>query len=761
MALVHVDVQGDTASFRIEGFLGAGWSAYNGVCATHAFRWNRERGEASRNAGPARNLPEAIAGLVAAGLEYRLSAAARSFLEATAASGLTTAEKAALEHCRAQEARVADRGISLRPYQRDGVVFLASRDRALLGDEMGLGKTVQALLALPARAAAVVVAPASVKVNWAREARRWRPDLAVTVMLPSTTPSRAREVLERDGIGICYTPRWPGSAEVVIWSYETMGCAEDVVDDNDDLLVEGTLEGDPVAGTVLIGDEIHRVKNRKAKVTIRWETLRDAVKEVSGRVWGVSGTPLYNRPPDLATVLKGLGAFGDVFTSWSDFVRRMGGAKKPVRVKGGRIREVLEWSFKPHPSVADSLRRVMIRREKAGVLGELPPKTYQDIEAVPGKSLSAMLADITEDLEAAGVKIDDLGRGDATMSEYAKLGVQLEKLVPFAKMSKLHRLLSECGVEAAMELIEETEEQGLPQVVYAVHKEPVEELGRREGWTWIDGGISATERAQRVADFQAGKYVGMAMTIACAIGVTLTRASIGTFLTYSWTPSENEQAEDRLHRIGQANSVLIRRVLVQHPLTMRIAAILFAKKHQVDTVIGKATVVDSEADRRAKAARDAIDNHDVGVMIQALKDEERAKKAVESESLPSRSVDVSAILDKVPAGGYALDSVPDAAGKTHTVFWLIDRPDQGKWAGWTFIKVQQGPSAGRFSTIKPDRRATPQAAALLGRIAQSPLEAARRYGIELGMCSVCGQALTNEESRQFGIGPICRTRFGA
>lgn len=760
MAVVHVDVEGGSASLRVEGFLGSSWQGFQGACAAHGFRWNRERGDASRNVGPAQNLPEALNALATARVDFQLSPAARVHLEAASASGMTTAEQAALEHCRAMEAAVADRGITLRPYQRDGVVFLACRDRALLGDEMGLGKTVQALLALPAGAAVVVVAPASVKVNWARECRRWRPEMAVTVMLPETTPSRARDVLTAAGIGVCTTPGWPSRGEVMVWSYETMGCAEEVVDDDDEVLVECTLAGDPAPGTVLIGDEIHRVKNRKAKVTMRWETLRDAVKEAGGRVWGASGTPLYNRPPDLATVLQGLGAFNDVFTSWTDFVRRMGGSKVPVRVKGGRIREVLEWNFKPHPSVADSMRRVMLRREKAGVLGELPAKTYQDVEVVPSKSLAAMLADILEDMEARKLKIDQLGRGEATMDDYAVLGKQLAELVPFSKMSKLHRLISDCGLEGAMELIEETEGQGQPQVVFAVHKEPVQALGAREGWTWIDGDISATERAQRVADFQDGKYVGIAMTIACAIGVTLTRASIATFITYSWTPSENEQAEDRIHRIGQTRGVIIRRVLVQHPLTIRMAAVIFAKKHQVDTVIGKATVVESEADRRAKAAREALASVEAGDKIQALTDEERSLKALITQPA-DRKVDVSASLAKIPAGAYALDSAPDTAGKTHTVFWLIDRPVSGKWAGWTFVKVQQGPSAGRFSTIRPDNLATPAAAAVLGRIAANPLDAARRYGIELGMCAVCGQALTNEESRQFGIGPICRTRFGA
>jgi predicted metal-binding protein len=60
----------------------------------------------------------------------------------------------------------------------------------------------------------------------------------------------------------------------------------------------------------------------------------------------------------------------------------------------------------------------------------------------------------------------------------------------------------------AQGLIEEYEEQGVPVVVFCVHKGPVEQIGAREGWTYITGDIDAMERNRRVLDFQAGKYKG-------------------------------------------------------------------------------------------------------------------------------------------------------------------------------------------------------------------------------------------------------------
>lgn len=115
---------------------------------------------------------------------------------------------------------------------------------------------------------------------------------------------------------------------------------------------------------------------------------------------------------------------------------------------------------------------------------------------------------------------------------------------------------------------------------------------------------------------------------------------------------------------------------------------------------------------------------------------------------PARTVPVAEVDPAVPAGRYAV-----TGEEGHTVFVKVDRPTEGRWAGYVFVKVQAGDDEHRVS------RATE--AALLAKIeAAGPQAAMIRYGLELGHCGHCGRTLTNEASREAGIGPICLAKMG-
>lgn len=106
-------------------------------------------------------------------------------------------------------------------------------------------------------------------------------------------------------------------------------------------------------------------------------------------------------------------------------------------------------------------------------------------------------------------------------------------------------------------------------------------------------------------------------------------------------------------------------------------------------------------------------------------------------------------LPDVPAGHYAIT----AKDGTHTVFYRVDRPTSGRWAGRTFVKLQLSDS---YERVRYDH-----VAGILSRIREDGIESAmRRYGLELGRCGRCNRTLTNELSRQLGIGPVCRGEMG-
>lgn len=100
----------------------------------------------------------------------------------------------------------------------------------------------------------------------------------------------------------------------------------------------------------------------------------------------------------------------------------------------------------------------------------------------------------------------------------------------------------------------------------------------------------------------------------------------------------------------------------------------------------------------------------------------------------------------VPEGRYAIEM--DGTLK----FYVVDKPKDGKWAGRTFVGVQA--SDDKYPVKDYAKRTD-----ILARIAVDVKQAMLRYGKELGHCGHCGRTLTDETSRELGIGPICRAKL--
>lgn len=107
----------------------------------------------------------------------------------------------------------------------------------------------------------------------------------------------------------------------------------------------------------------------------------------------------------------------------------------------------------------------------------------------------------------------------------------------------------------------------------------------------------------------------------------------------------------------------------------------------------------------------------------------------------------AALVKYTPAGRYAIDF----EGKLR--FFKIDRPTEGRWAGFVFVKEQAGDNEHPVKTLRRQE--------VLEAIAAEGAEVcSTRYGRELGHCGVCGRTLTDEQSRAQGIGPVCIAKMG-
>lgn len=418
-----------------------------------------------------------------------------------------------------------EQGLRLREYQKEGVRWLVTRKTGLLTDEMGLGKTVQALAAIPFWSSSIIVCPASLRYYWLREIERWRSDLAPRVL---------------EGRG---SFAWPGPNEVVIFS-------------------DAAMLDDPPATDVpvrLYADEAHAYKGDSQR-TKRITALTGRIRAAGGSTFALSGTPLLNRPEELWTLAK---AFGLARLAWGSipaFKRAFEVVETPYGSTYGT----------PKPAAGEGLRRISLRRTRAQVLSELPEKTVTFLPVTLTKPLKRTL----DKLEAGLADALNRWENDGTLPD-------------FTAYSAARTQLAALKIEAVQDWLDSLEAAGEPVVLFSAHRAPLDAFKDRPGWAFITGDTPPARRADIVESFARGELVGVGGTIqAMGTGHTLTRACHVGFVDRRFTPGENEQAEDRLARLGQLRAVTVTVFLGDHPLERRVEQILEKKRKLTAATLG-------------------------------------------------------------------------------------------------------------------------------------------------------------------------------
>ncbi len=421
-------------------------------------------------------------------------------------------------------------GGELKPFQRAGVSYLLSQRRAFLADEQGLGKTIEALATLEADHAypAIVVCPASLKLNWLRELERWLPQRSAQVL----TGTGASGLLASD---------------ITIVNYDIVAARLDAL---------RALE--PRA---LVLDESHYCKNAAAKRTQAVQRLSAAVPH-DGLVLALTGTPVMNRPAELIAQLRILGRLGD-FGSGLEFGSRFRGADAHLR---------LHWHLRA---------RCFVRRLKADVLPQLPAKTRAIVPVELDNEPEYRLAerDLVAWLRSQPLDLRELGAKVAAALRAERL-VRLNALKLLAARGKLH---------AARTWIHDFCSSGERLVVFAHHREIQQALlAHFPNALHILGDDTPAARERALEAFQSEDRPDNQLII-CSIevagqGLTLTRSSNVVFLELDWTPAKHDQAEDRCHRIGQQDAVNASYVLAAGTVDETIATLLERKRAVIGAV---------------------------------------------------------------------------------------------------------------------------------------------------------------------------------
>jgi len=437
-------------------------------------------------------------------------------------------------------------GGELRPFQRAGVAYVLRARRTFLADEQGLGKTVQALAALEADGAypAIVVCPASLKLNWQREAQHWLPHRSVTVV---------------SGTG-------------------TVASVADLTIVNYDIVHAHRARLSLRKPKALVLDESHYVKNPRAKRTQAVRRLAQSMPPGTLKL-ALTGTPVMNHAEELIAQLRIIGRL-DEFGSGARFTRRFQGAGAEERI---------HWHLR---------RSCFVRRSKAEVLPQLPSKRQVAVPVALDNERDYRLAeeDVIAWLREQPLDLRELDRKVAA-------ALRAERL---AQLNALRRLASRGKGNAAMAWIEDFLASDEPLVVFAGHRETQERLVERfPDSLHLLGRDSMTAREAAVQRFQAGEsQLLLCATRVAGQGITLTRASNVAFLDLEWTPAVHDQAEDRCHRIGQHDAVTAWYLLAAQTIDETMLELIERKRKVVDAVTdGRSQVEEAVVDGVVKALR--------------------------------------------------------------------------------------------------------------------------------------------------------------
>ncbi|OAV46249.1 DEAD/DEAH box helicase [Lewinella sp. 4G2] len=433
----------------------------------------------------------------------------------------------------------------LRDYQVEGYKWMMRLAEwgvgGCLADDMGLGKTVQSLAMLTARAdkgPALVIAPASVTRNWARETEKFAPAL-LPVLIASRTDAQHLSDL--------------GNGDLALVSYGLLP------------FIGEELEAKEWATIVI--DEAQAIKNA---VTKRAKIVQNLSADFK---LATTGTPIENHLGELWSLFRflnpgllgGKKAFNEKYN-------------RPIAVHGDeQMREALKRLVQPF----------ILRRRKDEVLTELPPKTEIILEVALSEEETALY----EAMRRQALKeIAEAGEQERRF----KVLAQLTKLRQAACHPRLVRPTSKIG-SAKLELVGETIleilDNGHKALIFSQfvkHLKIVENWVKGQGiaYQYLDGSTPGKQRETAVNKFQAGEGDVFLISLkAGGTGLNLTEADYVLHLDPWWNPAAEDQASDRAHRIGQQRPVTVYRFVSQGTIEEQIIALHSEKRDLADQIL--------------------------------------------------------------------------------------------------------------------------------------------------------------------------------
>jgi len=479
-------------------------------------------------------------------------------------------------------------------YQKQAVMFFEkSGGNCLLGDQPGVGKTLSAIsYAVKNKLKTLVVCPASLKLNWRNEIQRFTNEKAY--IYKYKPKKRSKEIVNTKEESLFHIINYEALETFIklnvshTCSYVQCGWKETNTKKKYDVCpscqraksiksrVLGTTfedkDGvglDPKNYDLIVCDEAHYLKNAKAN---RTKVVKKAFMNVPKKLL-LTGTAIKSMPFEFFSLLN----FIDP-AEWKS-AHHFG-----IRYCAG-FQDDFGWDYSGSSNLDELYSRIspyFLRRLKSDVLSFLPPKTFTHfpIELTPEEYRNYAKAE---------KEVVDETTGETKDADHLS---RIQRLKMFTSQVKASR-----GIEIVQDIIDGDEKV----VVFTEYIATAEMIANHFGSKAVlfTGQKSAAEKQEAVDKFMKDDSVKVFVGTmgAAGVGITLTIASIAVFIDQPWTPSDREQAEDRIHRASTtSDKVQIIRLICQDTIDEDIISLLNSKE-KVTTMVLDATVLDRKVQR--------------------------------------------------------------------------------------------------------------------------------------------------------------------
>lgn len=427
----------------------------------------------------------------------------------------------------------------------------------LLADEPGLGKTAQALIAATVADAypMLAVVPNVVKINWAREVALW-------------TPHRRVTVIHGDG--------------------EDMDAFADVFVVNYEILDRHLSWASTLGFRSMVVDEAHFIKNltsqRSRHVLALAEQIRARTPGGNPLLMALTGTPLINDVEDFRAIWRFLG--------WIE-----GDQPSPALVRKLEDIGLTPADHAFYPAARDAVISMgIVRRRKTDVAHDLPAKRVVDL---PVELDDAVGRSVRRAERALAKRLVTRYRALLVSKDLAPdtLDQDLMRRVAFGELESggskgssenvftMVRRIGQGKAALAADYAAQLARSAGKVVLFAKHidvMDTVEQVIADAGLVSVSirGDQTAKQRQQAIDSFQKDPEVAVAVCslMAAGVGLNLHAASNVVLAELSWTAAEQEQAVDRVHRIGQEEPVTAWRILAAHTIDSKIAELIDSKQ---------------------------------------------------------------------------------------------------------------------------------------------------------------------------------------